>query len=100
MATFEKTQNIMAFATQNKIVNMSIMENKESGAHSVLVEKADGKQEFYRVSNKVDTLTADLSVSWFTDDEGQSSWMVHPRGEGKLKTLSSLSFTPNLQEAF
>lgn len=100
MATFEKTTNISAFATQNKIVNMSIMENNETKAHSVLVVKADGTQEFYRVSNKVKQLTSELAVSWFTDDDGKSSWMVHPRGEGKLKTLSSLNFTPNLQEAF
>lgn len=100
MATFDKTQNINAFAIANKIVNMSIMENKETKAHSVLVEKVNGKTEFYRISNKVTELNSDLSVSWFTDDEGQSSWLIHPRGEGKLKAVSSMKFTPNLQEAF
>lgn len=101
MATFEKTQSISAFATANKISNLTLMVNKESKKRSILAEKADGSpNEFYRVSDKVTALNADLQISWFTGEDGDPSWMIHPKGEGKLKAVSSMSFTPNLQQAF
>lgn len=86
MSTFSKTQSVAVFAQTNGISKIDLVENPHTG-------KTFGVSNTgltFRVSEKVDKLTMDLSVSWFTPADGEASWMLHPTGESNVQ--STLSF--------
>jgi hypothetical protein len=86
MSVFTKTQSIGVFAQMNGIGKIDLVTNPHNG-------KTFGVSDTgvtFRVSNDVDKLTADLSVSWFTPNDGDASWMIHPTGQSNVQ--SSMSF--------
>lgn len=88
MSTFSKTQNIGVFAQMNGINKIDIVTNPHTGKNFGV---SDTGMRF-RVSEKVTQLTRDLSVSYFTPEDGDPSWMIHPTGESNVQ--STLAFAP------
>ena len=86
MATFQNTQSIAQYATQNGLTNIELIKNPNTGK---LFAK-DSKGVTYRVSEKVSKLTMDLQVSYFTPEDGEASLMIHPAGQTNV--VSALSF--------
>jgi hypothetical protein len=86
MATFEKTVGIVNFMQANGINTINLNANPATGKRLVTTDAGITA----RVSDKVEKLSAALSVSWFTPEDGEASWMVHPTGSG-LDTLDSFS---------
>lgn len=86
MSVFTKTQSIGVFAQINGISKIDLVVNPHKG--NTFGVSNTGLT--FRVSEKVKTLTADLSVSWFQPSDGEPSWMIHPTGESNVQ--SSLSF--------
>ena len=95
MATFERTTSIAQYATQNKLTGIDLVKNPKTGK----LFAVDSKGTTYRVSEKVTELTMDLQVSWFTPEDGEASFMIHPAGQA-ANIVSKLSFVADLQEAF
>jgi len=79
MATFEQTRNIMSIINAENI-SFDIIFNQATGKHF----GKDTNGRTYRLSDKVKALTADLSVSWFTPEDGEASWMIHPQGQANV----------------
>ena len=88
MSTFSKTQNIGVFAQMNGINKIDIVTNPHTGKNFGVSETG----LTFRVSEKVEALTRDLSVSYFTPADGDPSWMIHPTGESNVQ--STLAFAP------
>jgi hypothetical protein len=86
MSTFSKTQSIGVFAQINGISKIDLVVNP----HTDKVFGVSNTGLTFRVSDKVEKLSNDLSVSWFTPADGDASWMLHPTGESNVQ--SSLSF--------
>lgn len=84
MILFSKTQTLEQFAIANGINSVELKLNDKTGKRF-----ADfGKGITARVSEKVsDELDGDLSVSWFSPEDGDSSWMLHPTGASNVKVL-------------
>ncbi len=76
MATFEQTRNIMSIINSENI-SFDIILNQNTGKRF----GKDSNGRTYRLSDKVKELTPDLSVSWFTPEVGEPSWMIHPPGQ-------------------
>ena len=88
MSTFSKTQNIGVFAQMNGINKIDILTNPHTGKNFGVSDTG----LTFRVSEKVEALTRDLSVSYFTPADGDPSWMIHPTGESNVQ--STLAFAP------
>jgi hypothetical protein len=88
MSTFSKTQNIGVFAQVNGINKIDIVTNPHTGKNFGVSDTG----LTFRVSEKVEALTRDLSVSYFTPADGEPSWMIHPTGESNVQ--STLAFAP------
>jgi hypothetical protein len=88
MSTFSKTQNIGVFAQMNGINKIDIVTNPHTGKNFGVSDTG----LTFRVSEKVEALTRDLSVSYFTPADGDPSWMIHPTGESNVQ--STLAFAP------
>lgn len=88
MSTFSKTQNIGVFAQMNGINKIDIVTNPHTGKNFGVSDTG----MTFRVSEKVEALTRDLSVSYFTPADGDPSWMIHPTGESNVQ--STLAFAP------
>ena len=86
MSVFTKTQSIGVFAQINGISKIDLVVNPNNG--NTFGVSNTGLT--FRVSKEVKALTADLSVSWFSPDNGEASWMIHPTGESNVQ--SSMSF--------
>ncbi len=86
MSVFTKTTSISNFASQNGITGIDLIKNPNTGK---IFGKASNDTTF-RVSDKVSVLSMDLQVSWFTPENGEPSWLIHP--EGQENKVSSLSF--------
>lgn len=91
MATFTETQTLIKFMKSNGLTSIRVVDNKKTGK----LFGADSKSNTYRLSEKVDKIDKDnvlgLSVSWFTPDDGDASWMIHPTGVSNANTVSEFS---------
>lgn len=91
MSTFSKTMDLIPFMKANGINTISKATFKETGLKGFITD-VDVRG---RISHKVDKITKenahDLAVSWFTPEDGEPSWMVHPKGSGGLEVTSSFS---------
>jgi ribosomal protein L2 len=98
MATFEQTQNLVSFMKANKLTTMRVVDNKKTGK----LFGADSKSNTYRLSDKVNKIdkdnVSDLSVSWFTPQDGEASWLIHPTGVSNANTVSEFSLADLEQE--
>ena len=102
MATFEQTRNIMSIINSENI-SFDIILNEKTG--KLFGKDTNGRT--YRLSDKVQTLTADLAVSWFTPETGEPSWMIHPQGQvnvvstlGPKSAVSAPAVKVDLASAF
>ena len=89
MATFSNTVTINTFAVKQGLTKIDILKNPKTG-------KRFGSTDTgvtLRVADNVVNLSDDLSVSWFSPDDGDASWMLHKTGQG-AELISSLSFAP------
>ena len=89
MSTFSKTQNIGAYASANGITKLDILKNPKTGS----LFAVDSKGNTMRIAKDISVLSADLSVSWFSPEDGEASYMIHKAGVG-AEVVSSLSFAP------
>jgi hypothetical protein len=87
MSTFSKTMDLPAFMRNNGVGAINIAKNPATGKRLFTTDAGLSG----RISEKVDKLSADLAVSWFAPEDGEASWMLHPRGEGGLETLDTFS---------
>jgi hypothetical protein len=72
---FSKTKSIVDFIKSNGGYTMDLVRNPHTQKRFFTLP---GTSVQGRVSEKVGGLSANLSVSWFTPDEGEPSWLVHP----------------------
>ena len=86
MATFQNTQSIAQYATQNGLTGIELIKNPNTG--KLFAKDSSGKT--YRVSEKITQLSMDLQVSLFTPEDGEPSLMIHPKGVSNV--IGSLSF--------
>jgi len=89
MSTFSKTQNISAFAAGQGITKLDILKNPKTGS----LFAVDSKGNTLRIAKDITALTAELSVSWFSPEDGDASYMIHKAGVG-AEVISTLSFAP------
>jgi len=73
---FSKTVSLDAFAIANKIADLELIVNPNTG--KTFAKTNTGLT--MRVSEKVTDLEGDLSVSWFAPENGDASWMLHKTG--------------------
>lgn len=90
MATFEKTISITAYAEANGLSSMELIENPKNGK----IFAKDSKGCTYRVSDKVTELSGDLAISWFTPEDGEASYMIHPQGQSNVVSTLNFGKTP------
>ena len=88
---FTQTQSIVAFAQANNISNIELVHNKHTNLDFGVAD--DGTR--FRVSKSIEELTPDLMVSWFTPEDGEPSWLIHPRGESNVKSTLSFDKAPS-----
>jgi hypothetical protein len=86
MSLFSKTVSIGVFAQTNGINKIDLVINPHTDK---MFGVADNGMTF-RVSKDINRLSADLSVSYFTPEDGEPSWMIHPTGESNVQ--STLKF--------
>ena len=84
---FSKSQGIVDFLISQGANTCKIVRNPNTGKRFFAVEGLDTTG---RVSNNVETLSADLKVSWFAPANGEASWMIHKAGED-TNTLATFS---------
>ena len=98
MATFEKTNSLISHMKSNGLSTIRVVDNKKTGK----LFGADSKSNTYRLSDKVTKIDKDnvhgLSVSWFTPEDGDASWMIHPTGVSNANTVSEFSLAELEQE--
>ena len=114
MSVFSKTMSVAGFANKYGIFKLDYLTrtNKDTGEITNFVSCLDehgdrlvnpndpDRSLTLRVSDKVDSdLSGDLSVSWFTPDNGEPSWLLHPTGQNSVETKGSLSFAPAKKSA-
>jgi hypothetical protein len=87
MSLFSQTQSIQSFAIANGISDIRILRNPKTGK---LFASADNGATF-RLSDKVQALSMDLKISWFSPEDGEASFMIHPEGSG-AEIVSTMSF--------
>ena len=114
MSVFSKTVSVAGFANKFGVFNMEYLTrtDKDTGVVTNFISCLDEHGDrivnpenperslTLRVSDKVDSdLSGDLSVSWFTPENGESSWMLHPTGQSSVESKGSLSFAPAKKSA-
>ncbi|GAF95158.1 unnamed protein product [marine sediment metagenome] len=74
---FSKTLPLVDFIVSKGASSLDIIRNPKTGKRFFTVPGTDVSG---RVAEKVEKLSSELSVSWFTPEEGEPSYMVHTRG--------------------
>jgi hypothetical protein len=74
---FTKTQPLVDFLLSLGANTIELVRNPKTGKRFFTVPAADTSG---RVSEKVEKLSSDLSVSWVIPEDGEPSYMVHPTG--------------------
>ena len=89
MSLFTKTMSIGVFAQTNGITKIDLVENPHTG--KIFGVASNGTT--FRVSDKVGTLSNDLSISYFSPTDGEPSWMIHPTGESNVQSTLAFAST-------
>jgi len=84
---FSKSQSIVDFLISQGANTCKIVRNPNTGKRFFAVEGVDLTG---RVATAVETLSADLQVSWFAPSDGEASWMIHKPGDD-ANTLDTFS---------
>jgi len=89
MSAFTKTQSIGQFMNAMNLSSIELLEREKDGITTRFIPL--GNDEYARVSNKLTALSGETQVSWFTPDDGEPSWMFHPKGEGGATVVSKFT---------
>lgn len=84
---FSKTQPLVDFLVSLGATKMDLVRNPNTGSRFFSVV---GTETTGRVAEKVETLSADLSVSWFQPEDGEPSYMVHTTGSSNVESSFSI----------
>ena len=76
MSVFTETMTLDQFGAKNNLVGVDLINNPKTG--KVFAKFSNG--ETARLANDVKDLKGDLSVSYFTPEDGDASWMIHRTG--------------------
>lgn len=76
MSVFTETQTLDQFGASKNLVGVELINNPKTG--KVFAKFSNG--ETARLANDVKDLKGDLSVSYFTPEDGDASWMIHRTG--------------------
>jgi hypothetical protein len=87
MNVFSETKGLEAHCRANAISGVEIIKNPKTG--KLFVSFSNG--ETARLAKDVTSLKGDLSVSYFTPEEGDASWMIHRTGES-ANVVDAISF--------
>jgi len=85
-ASFEKTQSIQSFAKANSITGAELVQGKDPQNPREGAFVAFDNGQTARLSKKLSTEEFDAgecNISWFVPENGEPSWLVHPKGEGR-----------------
>lgn len=99
---FEQTMNLKGFMRTQGFVKANLVKNPNTGKVFGVFISADGSETRTRVSEKVvaiGDLTEDMSVSLFTPEDGDSSWMIHPTGNRNQNVVAEFSLEADLAHA-
>lgn len=78
MSVFSETMTLDNFGTSKKMSGVKLIQNPKEGG-KLFAEFSNG--ETARLAKDVSNLDGDLSVSWFTPEDGaDASWMIHRTG--------------------
>jgi hypothetical protein len=84
---FSKTLPLVDFIVSQGASKLDIIRNPKTGKRFFTVPGTDVSG---RVADKVEKLSAELSVSWFTPEEGEPSYMVHTTGTANVEDSFAL----------
>ena len=84
---FSKTLPLVDFIVSKGASSLDIIRNPKTGKRFFTVPGTDVSG---RVAEKVEKLSSELSVSWFTPEEGEPSYMVHTSGTDNREDSFSL----------
>jgi hypothetical protein len=77
MSVFSETMTLDQFGASKQLSSLDLINNPKTG--KVFAKFSNG--ETARLANDVTDLDGDLSVSWFTPEDGaDASWMIHRTG--------------------
>jgi hypothetical protein len=93
MGAFSKTVDIATFASTNGITKLELVKNPNTGKLFIATDTGLTMRSSAKITSDAD-LNASLQVSWFTPDNGDASWMLHPKGESGQNVVGSMSFAP------
>lgn len=96
MGTFSKTVSVAQFAGANGITKLDLVKNPNTGKLFVATNTGLTMRVSKKITSSAD-LTADLVVSWFTPEDGDAGYMLHPQGEAGQNVVGTLSFAPVAQ---
>jgi hypothetical protein len=82
MNVFSKTLPLVDFIVSQGASKLDILRNPKTGKRSFIVPGTDVTG---RIAEKVEKLSADLSVSWFTPEEGEPSYMLHTTNSANIE---------------
>lgn len=91
MSVFSKTQDIADFLINNKSRKMKIKRLTAKDGTVTRFFTLSGSDITGRVSKKIEQLSSDNVVSWFTPETGEPSYMVHPAGTGPAEDVSEFT---------
>lgn len=94
MSNFSKTQPIETWMAKQGLLNLELLETKSG---TIFIKDDEGNT--HRCSKDLQEITEDLMVSWFAPDDAEASWMIHFKGEGGAKVLSSFSLSKTKTKA-
>lgn len=105
MSVFTETMSLDQFGTSKNLNSLDLIKNPKTG--KLFAKFSNG--ESARLAKDVLDLDGDLSVSWFTPEDGEASWMIHRTGEsanvvatksfGKVTASAPTQFA-NIEDAF
>lgn len=76
MSVFSETMTLDQFGASKQLSGVELINNPKTG--KLFAKFSNG--EIARLANDVTNLDGDLSVSYFTPEDGDASWMVHRTG--------------------
>lgn len=85
---FSETKTLQSFGTSRQLTGVKLIQNPKEGG-KLFGEFSNG--ETARLAKDVTDLKGDLSVSWFTPESGDASWMIHRTG-ASANVVAEMSF--------
>ena len=87
MSIFSKTLPMVDFIVSQGASKLEILRNPKTGKRSFLMPGTDVTG---RIADKVEKLSAELSVSWFTPEDGEPSYMLHTTSSTNIEDSFSI----------